>query len=52
MTEKKYTIWINYGMEGWQPEKHMDMGEVVEFIKSGGIYGEIRITTEVHLTIN
>jgi len=47
----KYTVWINYGMEGWQPNDFETADEALKFIQGGNIYGAFRITGEVILKL-
>ena len=48
---EKITIWINYGTEGWQPQKEMTYEEAIDFRKKGNFFGEIRITIDVEITL-
>ena len=48
---EKITIWVNYGTEGWQPQKEMTYEEAIDFIKRGNFFGEIRITKDVEITL-
>lgn len=46
-----YTIWTDYGCEGWSPEDFSTKEEVIDRLMKGTI-GPIRITCNVSLVIN
>lgn len=46
----KYTIWQNFGLEGWQPTEFNDKGSALNAIQAG-IPVEFRITQEVVLSL-
>lgn len=46
----KYTIWQNFGLEGWKPEEFNDAESALKAIKAG-ILVPFRITQEVSLCL-
>jgi len=45
-----YTVWCDYGMEGWSPKDFDTFPEAVEFLLNGGYCcSAYRITKEVHI---
>jgi len=46
-----YTVWIDYGMEGWKPKDFETVGELIDFITNGETYNRFRITREMKLFI-
>jgi hypothetical protein len=48
---KIYTIWVDYGLEGWRPNDFDDEEEAIEFVMAGDFYGQIRITEQKSIKI-
>lgn len=51
MTEvSTFTVWIDYGLDGWKPFDCDTVAECLDTIAGYGIGGGYRITRPVHLT--
>jgi len=51
MTEvSTFTVWIDYGLDGWKPFDCDTVDECLDTIAGYGIGGDYRITRPVHLT--
>lgn len=45
-----FTVWIDYGLDGWKPFDCGTVAECLDTISGYGIGGEYRITRPVQLT--
>jgi len=49
---KIYTVWVDYGLEGWQPNDFETEEQCIEFILSGQPFvSKLRITEQKTITI-
>lgn len=48
---KKYTIWLDYNLEGWQPNDFDTLAECFDLMRSYGHSGGYRITRDVDVEI-
>lgn len=48
---KKYTMWLDYGLEGWHPHDFDTLLECFDLLRSYGHSGDYRITRHVDVEI-
>lgn len=48
---KIYTVWVNYGLEGWKPNDFETEAEAIEYVISGQACSEMRITNQLSITL-
>ncbi len=51
VSQKKYTIWLDYNTEGWQPIDCATLAECFDLMRSYGHSGDYRITRDVDVEI-
>ena len=47
----RYTVWCNYGHEGWAPSDFSSLQQVKEYIEAGSISTEWRLTKDLEVKI-
>ncbi|MBU8834141.1 hypothetical protein [Mycolicibacterium goodii] len=50
-TPGPYTVWLDYGSEGWHPHECDTLAECFDQMRSFGHSGDYRITRDVHIEI-
>jgi hypothetical protein len=46
MSKGPYTVWVDYGCEGWKPKECATWDEAFDMVMGGSLGGPCRITRE------